>query len=86
MAVKDLQGRDRPERKVWVFENFKVEEKLGYGSNDEENKGIWFVPGVGSLTLGLHCWETRDEALKQAKRSLKAQILQLQGYLNELEA
>ena len=84
MIVKDAQGRERPQRQLWVFKNYAVSEETAYGSNDEETKQYWYVAGVGSCQIGKDAFETRQEALADARRQLQHQISRLQGYLNDL--
>jgi len=85
MIVKDTQGRERPQRQLWVFKEYKVSEETAYGSNDEETKQYWFVPGAGSCQIGNDAFETREEALAYGRRELRHQISRLQGYLADLD-
>ena len=84
MAIKDTQGRDRPERQLWVLKNYKVSQETAYGSNDEETKQYWFIAGVGSCIIGKDAFETREEAIASARKDLQRQIHLLQGYLLDL--
>lgn len=84
MIVKDAQGRERPQRQLWVFKNFQVVEETAYGSNEEETKEYWYVAGVGSTRIGIDSFETKEEALADARKQLRHQISRLQGYLNDL--
>ena len=84
MIIKDAQGRERPQRQLWVFKDYTVKEETAYGSNDEETKEWWMVAGVGSCRIGIDAFLTREEALADARRQLKHQISRLQGYLDAL--
>lgn len=84
MIVKDLQGRERPQRQLWVYKDGTVKEETSYGSNDEETKQYWFVAGVGSCQIGKDAFETREEAVDYARRQLQHEISRLQGYLDAL--
>ena len=84
MIVKDAQGRERPQRQLWVLKNYVVVEETAYGSNDEEVSQYWYIAGVGSCIIGKDAFETRDEALTDARRQLQHQISRLQTYLNDL--
>lgn len=85
MAIQDMQGRDRPERKAWVYKDFTVKEETVYGSNDDEYKHLWYVLGVGNCEIGKGAFETRDEAVAYGRRQLEHQIAAYQRYLNELQ-
>lgn len=84
MAIQDMQGRDRPERKGWVFKDMTVKEETVYGSNDDEFKHLWYVLGVGNCEFGDGVFETREEAVAYGRRQLEHQISMLQRYLNAL--
>jgi hypothetical protein len=85
MPIQDMQGRDRPERKAWVYKDFTVKEETVYGSNDEEYKDQWYVLGVGNCKIGDGAFDTREEAVAYGKRQLTHQIGSLQRYLDALE-
>ena len=84
MIIKDAQGRERPQRQLWVFKDYTVKEETAYGSNDEETKEWWMVAGVGSCRIGLDAFLTREEALDYGRRQLKHEITIRQKYLDEL--
>ena len=86
MIVKDLEGRERPQRVLWVYKDNTVKEEACYGSADPESptKDYWYVLGVGSCRIGIDVFETREEALAYGRRQLEHEISLRQGYLKDL--
>jgi hypothetical protein len=65
---------DRPHRMFWCYDADKgtVKEVMAWGTIDPRWKGLdWYVPDLqASVWLGTALFETRTEAVDQAKRDL----------------
>jgi hypothetical protein len=82
--IADQQGRERPKRKLWVFQVNNAYEQTAYGNLDEDRKHIWFVLDVGDCEIGKTAFETREEAVAYGRTVLEAQIQRLQTWLEQL--
>jgi hypothetical protein len=83
--LTDLQGRERPKRKLWVFNVNMVYEQTAYGYNEDDRKHIWFVLDLGEREIGKNAFESREEAVVFGRSELEAQIHRMQNWLSELK-
>lgn len=75
-----LQGRET--RSFWVVNEHEVSLKTGYACRDPED---WYIPGVGTCSLGGLIFDTKDDAINLAMVKAAQTRVSLRHQLRDLD-